>query len=417
MADSDLNELRRIVQELSERVARLERIDDRAPFSPRPEPIPIRPQPSLESRLGSQYLNRAGIIALLVGVSYFLHLAFTNDWIGPAVRVGIGLGGGLAIVWLGHLFEQRRYTAFGLSLKALGIGALYLSVWAGFQLYHLFSMPVGAAAMIIVTAITVAMSSLQQSEGLAALAFTGGFATPVLLYTGKDLYGDLFSYMVLLSAAMLLLVRRFPWNNLLLVAFVGCVGINTGWFLSFFAPVFQFTFAVYVTLLLAIFLAAAVFAARARVTPIFWIVAIGSCAAYLVAVASALQEEGSLFLAPLGLFLIAITWKLSPKLSAGSFFLGMAYCALAVPIALDTHWTTSAIWLAMGTLAMVAGFLKQVAFVRWAALWLIAITVLKVFAFDLSRLEQGYRVLAATILGVALLAISFAYQRYRLRQD
>ena len=88
-----------------------------------------------------------------------------------------------------------------------------------------------------------------------------------------------------------------------------------------------------------------------------------------------------------------------------------------MPIAFDTHWTTSATWLAIGTLTMIVGFVKQLAFVRWAALWLIGITVIKVFAFDISRLEQGYRVLAATILGLALLAISFAYQRYRLRQD
>ncbi len=39
------------------------------------------------------------------------------------------------------------------------------------------------------------------------------------------------------------------------------------------------------------------------------------------------------------------------------------------------------------------------------------------FAFDLSRLEQCYRVLAATILGVALLAMSFLYQRDRERPE
>jgi uncharacterized membrane protein len=418
MSDSDINELRRLVQELSERVARLERIaNGHAQRTTSPPPIPIRPGPSLESRLGSQYLNRAGIIALLVGVSYFLHLAFSNNWIGPPVQIGIGLGGGLAVVWLGHWFERRRYSAFGLSLKALGIGVLYLSVWAGLQLYHLMSMPVAAAAMIVITAATVMMSSLQESEGLAALAFVGGFATPILLYTGENLYGALFAYVLLLSLAMLLLVRRFPWKNLLLVSFLGCVGVNAAWYAEAFIPAFRIPFGGYATALLAIFLLAALPIAKEHETAITWFVGIGACVCYLLAIDGAWRENASWFVAPIGLVLIGLTWKLPPKLAPGTFFLGVAYCAAAVPIAFDPHWTTSVAWLAIGTLTMIAGFAKQLAFVRWAALWLIGITVIKVFAFDLARLEQGYRVLAATILGVALLAISFAYQRYRLRQD
>src|SRR4029077_10688475 len=37
----------------------------------------------LESRIGSHWLNRIGIAAVLIGVSYFLKFAFDNNWIGP----------------------------------------------------------------------------------------------------------------------------------------------------------------------------------------------------------------------------------------------------------------------------------------------------------------------------------------------
>src|SRR4051812_24712244 len=46
---------------------------------------------SLESRIGSQWLNRIGIVATLVGMSYFLKYAFENNWIGPGGRIAIGL--------------------------------------------------------------------------------------------------------------------------------------------------------------------------------------------------------------------------------------------------------------------------------------------------------------------------------------
>lgn len=74
------------------------------PPAPRP-PIPSRPATAspkqeidLESRIGSHWLNRIGIAAVLIGVSYFLKYAFDNNWIGPAGRVTIGLLAGIAVV-------------------------------------------------------------------------------------------------------------------------------------------------------------------------------------------------------------------------------------------------------------------------------------------------------------------------------
>jgi len=50
-------------------------------------------------------------------------------------------------------------------------------------------------------------------------------------------------------------------------------------------------------------------------------------------------------------------------------------------------------------------------FLRWQAIVLIGITIIKVFIYDTSALQRGYRILAFMILGVILLAISFAYQK------
>ncbi len=38
---------------------------------------------SLESRIGAQLLNRIGIVAVLIGMAWFLKLAFDRNWIGP----------------------------------------------------------------------------------------------------------------------------------------------------------------------------------------------------------------------------------------------------------------------------------------------------------------------------------------------
>jgi uncharacterized membrane protein len=57
------------------------------------------------------------------------------------------------------------------------------------------------------------------------------------------------------------------------------------------------------------------------------------------------------------------------------------------------------------------GFARKSALLRWQAIVLIAVTVIKVFLYDTSALEHGWRVLSFIILGSLLLAVSYAYQR------
>ena len=78
-------------------------------------------------------------------------------------------------------------------------------------------------------------------------------------------------------------------------------------------------------------------------------------------------------------------------------------------------FTYSALWMAYGAMLMVVGFWRRSAFVRWQALALIAFTIGKVFLYDVSELDRGYRIVSFIVLGVLLLAISFVYQRDWLR--
>lgn len=81
----------------------------------------------------------------------------------------------------------------------------------------------------------------------------------------------------------------------------------------------------------------------------------------------------------------------------------------ASKMARDFSW--SALWMAYGAALMVAGFHRGSSLLRWLALILLGLTVAKVFLYDLSALERIYRILSFIVLGIVLLAISFAYQR------
>ena len=172
---------------------------------------------------------------MLIGVAWFLKLAFDNHWIGPLGRVLIGLLAGAALIVWSERFHKRGYAVFSYSLKAIGSGTLYLSLWAAFQLYGL--MPAGAAfaAMIAVTAFNGYMAWIQDSELLALYAIAGALSTPLLVSTGGNHEVTLFTYLLILDLAVLVLVALRPWSRLLFVSFVGTVIFIFGWWTSFYS--------------------------------------------------------------------------------------------------------------------------------------------------------------------------------------
>jgi uncharacterized membrane protein len=94
----------------------------------------------------------------------------------------------------------------------------------------------------------------------------------------------------------------------------------------------------------------------------------------------------------------------------GAYQQGMSYIDLHRND-IQRDFTYSALWMLYGSMLMVVGFLRRSALVRWQALILIAATIAKVFIYDVSQLDRGYRIVSFMVLGVLLMAISFVYQR------
>lgn len=594
----EFEQLLELIRELTARVHRLEQLvgvkpasaagaapieapsaritESRPTTQPRPTPPPPLYSPSspavlhsnaenLESRIGSHWLNRVGIAAVLIGVSFFLDYAFENNWIGPSARVVIGLFAGIAIVLWSERFRQRGYSIFSYSLKAVGIGVLYLSLWASFQFYHLLPSNLVFAAMIVVTASTCALAVAQNAEILAVFAIAGGLATPALLSTGENHEIILFSYLALLDLAFLTLTALKPWRRIALLGFIGTLTYYVGWYNEFYDRTQLTPTLVFATLFFAIFAAAPLLIIRqdgnrgiplalafangvtfflegyvmlnaisstetawfalllatvylllVRLTPstadvsaatslrlIHLALAIGlitvaipirledhsitigwlvESAALLwvagrlksgllnaFAIAALILGIGRLLLwdnfAPatllfnerMAIYLIAIAvlgyaayanadqqgedWRhvaavaivaLNVVALRGLSLEVADYYARQMPVTFGNYWsprtllqrrsiliardfTYSALWMAYGAMLMIIGFWRKSAFVRWQALALIAVTVVKVFIYDTSQLDHIYRIFSFIALGILLLAVSFAYQRNWLK--
>ena len=416
--DQEIAKLSRTLDELGHRVERLEQIlQAQIERSDRPYLVTSRPEKeSLESRLGSQYLNRAGVIALLVGIAFFLHWAFTNNWIGSLAIVILGVVGGLAVFALGEWFLRRGYSIFGLSLEGLGIATLFLTLWAAFQLYQLIPDSAAFLGMVMLTAVTSAVALARNSEALAIFAALGGFGTPLLLATGLNAELQLFAYVLVLCIGMLATVRLRPWTALLLTAFVGAFADSVVWFASYYRKSEQLETLLFFGALLAIFVAAPVLSRMASTdgrNAILLLVPIGAALAFLLGTDAILDADQFTWTAQIAsAALLIVTWRrCRDQLRPTYFTIAIGMSAVSIPVSVSEHWITSAIWLAYGVVLMLFGLAKKLVFVRWVALVLIGITILKVFVIDLSSLGQGYRILALSVLGIALLSLSFLYQR------
>jgi uncharacterized membrane protein len=73
--------------------------------------------------------------------------------------------------------------------------------------------------------------------------------------------------------------------------------------------------------------------------------------------------------------------------------------------------TLSAWWASYATVVLIIGFRARRALLRWTALGLYALTVGKVFLFDMAGLDEIYRIVAFFVLAVLLGAAAWIYQR------
>jgi uncharacterized membrane protein len=431
-SQSDLEEIRQNLAELSTRISRIEqrlRIEPQASPTPSTQPAPIpppnavrapalevaavpfspvakiplrkpaTPEADLESRIGSHWLNRIGIAAVLIGISYFLKFAFENNWIGPAGRIAIGLIAGIAVVIWSERFRLKNYKAFSYSLKAVGIGTLYLSLWAAFQRYSLIPNSVAFAMMLLVTASAAAMALAQDAEVLAAFALTGGFATPILLSTGQNREIALFSYVAILDIATLVLVTFKPWRRLLVMSYIGTLILYLGWYWEFYNRSELGLTLGFATLLFAIFAVAPLITLQPDDEhPLFAsvpaVLAFVNASVYFMQAYVMVQEVDKTYMAWFALALAAVyiflsrrvhARKLTPGTTEILYFLHLAvaigFITIAIPIRLDAHWITMGWFVEAGVLLWIANRIKF-DFLNAFALGALALGVARLLLID-----------------------------------
>lgn len=202
--------------------------------------LEARPALSLEQFMGAKLFAWVGGLALFFGVILFVKLSIERGWISPELRTVIGFVIGAGLVAGGWILQgKNRYAVLAHTLCATGVVVLYGVTFAAHALYRIppFDHALATfAAMSLITAAAFWLSVRLNAQVVAVLGMLGGFLTPILCSTGQDSPLGLFSYIALLDLGVLAVAQRKRWGHLTLLAALGTMVMQLGWWGTFFGP-------------------------------------------------------------------------------------------------------------------------------------------------------------------------------------
>jgi uncharacterized membrane protein len=378
----------------------------------------------LESEIGAHWFNRVGIAAVLIGVGFFLNYAFDNDWVGPAGRVLIGLILGVTTVFWSEFIRRRGHRIFSHSIKGIGIGVLYLSLWAASQVYHLIPNSLAWLSMTSVTAATIGMALWQDAEVIAAFAAFGAFLTPAMLSVGTNNASSLFSYLAILNVGALFLLVYKPWIRVLLGSYAGTLILYSSWYYRFYSTD-QFSAALTSVTVFFLIFAIAPFVYRQQAI---------SLAALLLALMNAATyffELWRLFgyqsgeLALTSILLGCLYFVAGNRLRGAASDLteihraiGAAFLIVAVPIGLHAPWITAGWFVEGAALVRFSPASSQRTYLKQLGILALVLGIIRLLAIDqfhVTRMLLNDRMLifslALASLGVAARKLSSTHSQ------
>jgi len=166
----------------------------------------------VEEILGTNWLNKLGIVILVLGVAFFL--AYQLKTLGPAGKVLVGFATGGVMLGAGIWFDRReRYRI----LARAGIGGGWaLLFFTTYAMYHvpaaqvLTSQAADLVLMLAVAAAMVAHTLRYRSQVVTGLAFLLAFLTVTISHS--NVYS--LSAGAVLAAGMVVIVGRMQWFEL-----------------------------------------------------------------------------------------------------------------------------------------------------------------------------------------------------------
>jgi len=341
---------------------------------------------------------RVGLLILFFGVAFLLKYAAENSRIPIEFRFMGAAAGGLALLIVGWRFRLKKAT-YGLLLQGGGIGIIYITIFAAYQLASLMPSALTFTLLVFFAMFTVALAVLQDSRALAIFAIVGGFLAPILASSGSGNYIGLFSYYALLNAVIFAVAWFKTWRLLNLIGFVFTFLVYILWFVFSYQSTMLFPAIGFLLLFFFMYSLIGVFYALKQPenlkglvdgTLVFGTPVIAS--SLLMAMLRHYDYGIAIGSACLGMYYVLLARFLWHRggdmlrlIAEAMLAIGVVFATIAIPYSLDGHWTT-ATWALEAAGILWVSIRQQRLYAQWFAILLqVGAGVLFLFrnAFDL----------------------------------
>jgi len=389
-------------------------------------PLPPAPSPKkpidLEERIGARWTTWVGVVAILFAIGFFLRWSFENNLIGPGVRVVLGLVVGAALLAGGVLLHRRREVPYlSEGLAGLGLGTLYLSLFAAHALYGFLSARAAFSAMFGVTLAGTVVSVASSRQITALLTVLGGVLTPVLLVVEQRDERNLLGYLLILDLLVLVVARFRTWPSLNRLAWVGTVILFLPTLLNQPESPHPIGRLALMSALFLLFLSVPLARDRAlrdRHAEVDLILLVGNAAAYFWAVYLTLEPwrpgaEGPYAFA-LAILYTALAANYRSRVPHDEptvlVLLGISdiFLTLGIPLALDGPWVTLA-WAAQGVVLLSVAPRLVTMIASWGGAAALLLAAIRVIVVDRDWSPNVEPVWNITFLVHLLVVVALAY--------
>ena len=175
---------------------------------------------NVEDALFGKWFPRIGALALVIGAGFGFKYAIDQGWIGPRLRVMVGLLLSAILIAVGDWTRKRGWDAYAQAITGGGVALLYLTLWATVGIYDLLPPSVAFICLIGVSALGCLLAVRHESQTLALLSLIGGFINPFVTGASAEMPEGLYLYTLTIDLAVVALAFIRPWRVLEKVAFV-----------------------------------------------------------------------------------------------------------------------------------------------------------------------------------------------------
>jgi uncharacterized membrane protein len=362
---------------------------------------------------------KLGVIVSFFGVAFLLKYAVDKRILVLAMEVRLLLVAivAAAIFVIGWRLRDKA-RVYALSLQGGGIGILYLTIFSAYRLYELLPASIAFVLLVLLTAFAGVVAVLQEARALAILGSVGGFLAPVLVTTGSGNHVALFSYYLVLNAAILGIAWYRAWRSLNLIGFGFTFGVGTLWGYEYYRPELFGSTEPFLILYFLFYQAIAVLFAF-RQPPNLRGLVDGTIIFGTPVIAFALQaelvgdtEHGlAISAAAMAAFYVMVaTWlrrshgSQMQTLSESFVALGVAFGTIAIPLALDDRWTAVA-WALEGGALVWVGVRQQGILAKLSGAALLVASGIAYLRYGWTR-DLGMPVINGNVLGGVLISLS-----------